>query len=376
MSKIKKIISTVLIFYVLVPLVIFLVGAEIYFRDFKPMDEGVDRIPHPYIEMGGFYRGGYYKMQLDPIERPDTLGYVESGWLKIPSFQYGTEVKSIAERGKFLFRERVALVEKEKAKDEIRVFILGGSVAFGEGASSLNQRWFIHLEHELREKTGKNIVVISAANHSHVSTQERIIYDLYVSAYQPDVLIILNGFNDANTGVSGTRPGDPYAQGIAYKKSFSPFYSFLNDISKHSKFVRYILHESLSEVWYSTPRTPELNAAQGKSVANVYYENIKALNKRCGNEKIKCFFFLQPYQKLTEHYRNNSPTNETDDMVLINYNEILKRLPEHKFLIDLTHVFDQEPKANPFYDPAHFRDGGHFTMAKEISEILLKKKAF
>jgi hypothetical protein len=224
MNKIKKIFSIVLVFYILIPLILFLIGAELYFTFVKHIDQGSDRIPHPYIEMGGFYRGGYYYDQLASQENPEILGYAEKGWLKIPSFKYGTEVKSFAERGKFLFRDRVNLVEK----DEIRVFILGGSVAFGEGASTAELRWFIQLERQLREKTGKNIVVIPAANHSHVSTQERVIYDLYVSAYQPDVLVILNGFNDANTGISATRPGDPYGQSIAYKKSFSPFYGFLN----------------------------------------------------------------------------------------------------------------------------------------------------
>jgi hypothetical protein len=117
-----------------------------------------------------------------------------------------------------------------------------------------------------------------------------------------------------------------------------------------------------------------MNFAQAKSVANVYFENMKALNKRCYNDKIKCFFFLQPFQELTEHRRTDKFLS--DDMIVVNYTEFLNRLPENKFINDLTSVFDKEPAEIPFYDPAHFNDQGHLIIANEIAQTLLKSKLF
>lgn len=365
--------KTIFFFYVFLPLLIFMIVGEIWIRHNRPIHYGSDRVPHPYIQIGGFYKGGYYKNSMDPKETPEAFGYENKTWLNVPAFKFGSPVKSISERGTFLYRDRAHLVTAQKSKDETRVFVLGGSVAFGEGASQPENRWFVQLERLLREKTGKNIVVIPAANHSHVSTQERIIYDLYVSPFSPDVVIFLDGFNDANTAVSASRPGDPFGQGTIYLRDRSPLYGFLNDIGKHVRLVQYFIEQTIIEAW-SNPITPETLASQAESVASVYYDNLANLNKRCRNEKVKCVFFLQPYWNQTLRNRNIAPEN-CDLSMDSNYKRLLELKTAYPFVTDFTGVFDDAPEV-PFFDPAHFNDKGHLILAEKMADFLIRKKVF
>ncbi|MGZ3727112.1 MAG: hypothetical protein ACXWQQ_15035, partial [Pseudobdellovibrio sp.] len=299
--------------------------------------------------------------------------YERRGFFNIPSFKFGTPVSSAAERGRFLYRDRDKLLTMPKAKDEFRIFILGGSVAFGEGASNNEARWFVQLEKILREKTHKNIVIIPAANHSHVTTQERVIFELYVSPFEPDAIVVLDGFNDANTGISATRPGDPYAQSIIYVKDESPLYGFINDLSKHSELIRYGLQQEIFSIWFGKHPTQEERSSQSKSVANVYFDNLTQLNRRCKNEKIKCLFLLQPFWDQTLINRKLTPQNK-EQMIMENYVEIRKEISNYPFVTDFTGVFDDGPKEVPFIDPAHFNDEGHLYMAEKIADLILAKK--
>ena len=369
--------KTAFLLYVILPISLFFAASEIWVRYEGLVETGLDRVVHPYISIGGFYKGGLFNksISINNVEAPDAFGYESKGFLNIPSYRFGTDIHSAGERGRFLYRDRAGLVISPKPKGEFRIFILGGSVAFGEGAKQLENRWYVRLEEQLRKKTGRNVVVISAANHSHVTTQERIVYKLYVSPYQPDAAIFLDGFNDANTASSATRPGDPYGQGIIYIKDMSPLYGLINDVSKHSAFVRYLLQNHLSAIWSGNNYTPDQIRQQAISVSNVYYDNLTQLNRRCGNEKIKCFFFLQPYRNLSES-RRNLPASPDESNLADSYSEILHQLPRHPFVIDYTGAFDNGPANFPFFDRAHFNDEGHIYLAAKMADDLIKRGLF
>lgn len=370
--KYMKIILINIIFVLMLTLFI----GEIWALNNKGINQGLDRILHPYIGIGGFYKGGYFdkKETMDPSEAPEKYGYFRKGFFKIPTYKYGTEIKEFGERGQFLYRDSSKKLVMPKPKDEFRIFILGGSVAFGEGAKKPENRWYLHLESELKKISKRNIVVIPAANHSHVSTQERVIYELYVAPYEPDAAIFLSGFNDANTGISGTRPGDPYGQSIIYAKDESPLYGLVNDIAKHSALIRYFLQEHLFKIWLET-RTTELDKKQAESVANVFYDNVKQERRRCKYEKVKCYHYLQPYWDLTASHRGLGPFNDYD-MIGINYAELMKRANSSSGVINFTDIFDKLPEKFPFIDPAHFGDEGHIHLAKVMAADLVARGIF
>ncbi|MFC1836122.1 hypothetical protein ACFL2Q_15615 [Thermodesulfobacteriota bacterium] len=95
------------------------------------------------------------------------------------------------------------------SKDVTRVFVIGGSAAYGSGASSTDTRWYMELERLLSKGLKRQVRLIPAAMGAYVSTQERMVLELIVLPRRPDCVIILNGYNDlVNCLTYCTRPGD------------------------------------------------------------------------------------------------------------------------------------------------------------------------
>jgi lysophospholipase L1-like esterase len=88
-----------------------------------------------------------------------------------------------------------------------RIFLTGGSTAFGSGAPSqettignlLNRL----LSDRLSQKTQQRYEVFTFANPAWASTQERIAIENYLSELQPDLIISLSGNNDVFWGDAG-----------------------------------------------------------------------------------------------------------------------------------------------------------------------------
>ncbi|MGZ3726035.1 MAG: hypothetical protein ACXWQQ_09540, partial [Pseudobdellovibrio sp.] len=62
--------------YLIVPIILFFIAGEIWVRSKHLVGQGLDRIPHPYISIGGFYKGGYFGTKtMDYKEAPENYGY-------------------------------------------------------------------------------------------------------------------------------------------------------------------------------------------------------------------------------------------------------------------------------------------------------------
>jgi hypothetical protein len=340
---------------------------EVWFRTVTVVPSGLDRIIHPYIALGGYVS---QTNDYPNSESYEAVGYQNRGWLKIPTFPFGGGVNSSSERGQFLFQDRVNFAIQSSSK-AFRFFVLGGSTALGAGATSPESRWFNRLENKLEKALGGTVLSIPAATPSQVTTQERIIQDLYVIPNHPNAMIFLDGINDCTTFASATRPGDPNGQGVIYRRYESPLFGFLTDISKHSSLVRLLMYNEVARIW-SASREDRLNlmGEYTSSVANVYFENIAAMKHRCDLEKIPCYFFLQPARPVTLSNRNLKSDFSQDPTVMC-YKEILTRRKNYPYLHSLTSVFDKIDH-NLYIDDAHFDDEGHEIVADEIAKVVLE----
>jgi hypothetical protein len=94
-----------------------------------------------------------------------------------------------------------------KPPGTFRVFIIGGSAAFGSGASSQDKTISGYLssilEKELSAETKLNYEVFTLATPSWASTQERIVIENRVLDLQPDLVISFSGNNDVHWGMLG-----------------------------------------------------------------------------------------------------------------------------------------------------------------------------
>jgi lysophospholipase L1-like esterase len=115
----------------------------------------------------------------------------------------------------FFFEFDGKKVTAQKTQNEFRIFILGGSVAQGYGASTPNKKYYKILEKKLNEnkpeRIKKNFSVISAGRLGYVSGQELALLINGVLDFKPDMTIHLNGANDVITvSQYNESPGFPF----------------------------------------------------------------------------------------------------------------------------------------------------------------------
>lgn len=90
-----------------------------------------------------------------------------------------------------------AALAKPKGKS-YRVIFIGGSTTFGLGASRNETTIPALFEQELRKVwPDVDFLVLNAGVQGYPSTQERLLYELYLSDLDPDLVVALDGVNDA-----------------------------------------------------------------------------------------------------------------------------------------------------------------------------------
>ena len=94
----------------------------------------------------------------------------------------------------FFFKFNGKIVRAQKDPREYRIFILGGSVAQGYGASSPEKRFYRLLEKKLNGTEPKNFKfnVISAGRLGYVSAQELVFLMMGVLDFNPNLVVHLN----------------------------------------------------------------------------------------------------------------------------------------------------------------------------------------
>jgi lysophospholipase L1-like esterase len=198
-----------------------------------------------------------------------------------------------------------------KATNEIRIFITGGSTAWGAGISQ-DIVYFTVLEDLLNQKYTKfKIRVLSGGVGAYASTQERIFFENIVLPLKPDIFMMFSGYNDTYYGYRGTdiikeadylriknhlkgridqilvdeydanNPTDP----PRYKEYKSKISYLVDRIIYKGKFPnKAILQEYLEK---KTMRKP----------ANVYnnlMHNVHIIKQLCNSAYSKFVFYLQP----------------------------------------------------------------------------------
>ncbi len=98
-------------------------------------------------------------------------------------------------------------IELPKPAGTYRIFVTGGSTAYGTGApredATIPAFLQALLERELAPRTGLVYEVINAANGAWASTHERILIENRLSEMEPDLVISFSGNNDVHWGFLG-----------------------------------------------------------------------------------------------------------------------------------------------------------------------------
>jgi lysophospholipase L1-like esterase len=182
----------------LVPAGLLLVAAEVWFRVEYSRYEWLPPVAseydsYPYTDPQQHPRT--YR-QLPHMSYDSFLGYLPTP--NLSGLGYHTNGQS--------FRYDDELPESKDA-DEIRIFVTGGSMAWGAGVRQ-DQTYAALLESFLGahpDLRGYHVRVIPAGVGAYVTTQERILTLSRILEYDPDVLVMFTGSNDVYEGYRGNR---------------------------------------------------------------------------------------------------------------------------------------------------------------------------
>ncbi len=238
----------------------------------------------------------------------------------------------------------------KKKKNEFRIFITGGSVAWGSAATSGESTIAGFMEKELRIKyPGVDIKVITAAASGWSSTQERIWIFNRITEYEPDVIISYSGHNDLESYLQHHDLYDRYYLDGQYFRNAIQYYDYYN----RGEAVAMLGSDN-------TGFRFDVSDFPRKSL-----KNIKIISSYLKSDKIKFVYVLQPVAKFKGKF----------DFFYERYNILNKESAaqaksEGYQYIDHSGLFDGNPEL--FIDFCHPGDRGYQIIAKDlISKIIL-----
>jgi hypothetical protein len=273
-------------------LIALLLTGEAYIRwrfseNFTPVSS---RYLHPYLGFGEF-------RIISRLQRPEDHGYELVNGVYI--FQNQREVNSSLDRFPNLLeiydgRPLVGLSDPKNL-----AFVMGGSAALGDGAKIHENRFPFLLQSKLRSlANNQNVQVVPAAMRAFVTTQERISLELYLFPARPKAIFFLHGYNDFAQLEYMARPGDPYNMTVEYSRSENSGFRLLQALGDWSRFIRWLHKNRTEETILAANRNLQKDPQQVRqylqSVANIYLENLFWVANRCEQNKVQCFFVLQP----------------------------------------------------------------------------------
>lgn len=252
-----------------------------------------------------------------------------------------------------------------------RIFLTGGSTAFGSGAPSQDRTIAGYLStmlsSNLTPSTKLNYEVFTMANPAWATTHERIIIENRLSELDPDLIISFSGNNDVHWGKLG--------RNVFWFRSYADEY-FLNLIK-----TAYSLSgkQQIPEIIQIKPSeiSPSL-------VAERLIKNVKLSSFVLSQKQVDYVFVLQPTlavtgKSLTKREQESLRDQEYFQKCYTQIDNRLRDMNANNFrYVNLTGVFDNmSNQEDIFIDSYHFGDKGNEIIAAniyhQIKDMIIQK---
>ncbi len=266
-------------------------------------------------------------------------------------------------------------ISKEKLENTYRIFVVGGSTTFGSGSTSDTTTIPGYLQKEFDNvNLDFKVEVINAGQMGMYSWGETQIVKNSLVHYDPDLIIVYDGYNDMVKRYSVLRDGttansafdefwDKLRVHISYYKTFIAAYKIQNSLEREVVANGIIKHKESFQ-----NKIPEK--------ASIWTIRMKEICEIGKNKNFETIFFLQPIldpdkKPLTDFEQKHSRKNLIEP-VSSSYQHYVDELDEvRKYCTgatNLSNVFNgiSEPL---FTDYAHLADRGNQIVAKKIFEI-------
>jgi lysophospholipase L1-like esterase len=252
----------------------------------------------------------------------------------------------------------------------IRIFLVGGSTAYGAGATSNATTIGGYLERYLNEQASsdRRHEVVTAAASGWASTHERVLIENQIIELEPDLVLALTGHNDAHWSSAG--------------RNTLNFRGFQDDYFQ--LLTRATVHQCGGEVIAADAVGPAAMVAPEVAARRLAWNVARS---RAALEAVGCDYVvaLQPIlaeSRKSRTARESHMAQALDQSPLRPYYAAFRQklhadLPSEG-LLDLTPIFDsQTAEVDVFIDGCHFGDRGNDLIARALHEhvqLLLKRR--
>ena len=298
-----------------------------------------------------------------------------SGWRSAPNQSFKTIF--INENGL-----RSKSLKSLKYKDNC--LLLGGSVAWGFGATSNEKTPAYQIEKILSEKYNLNYNVINLSEQSHGSIEELNTFVASFHELKPKIVIFFSGCNDINFGFKNEY------KSINNHKTILDFFLWGDKIGivREKNFLKILVKLFLR----SLKKTKKFDdnfycffkPSREDIPISLYKRKIDFVDNFCSQKNIKVFHFLQPdlfFKKNKSEYEKKYEKfigEERKEFTVKQFDLIKNKLFENEnkesssFFYNLLGCFD-DYKETIFFDRSHTTDKGYKIMAEKICDKIKEK---
>ena len=265
------------------------------------------------------------------------------------------------------------------SNNKLKIFVVGGSTVFGWASTSDNTTIPSYLQEFFDKESDLQVQVVNVGMPDAWSFTELNIIKQEILQYEPDIIVVYDGWNDVNKSLK------KWLNHIEIKNTIHDEISQVNvdnSIRKIlSNFKTTTLVRSLSSYFEeSSDQTAHIRAhgEYANDMAKEWSDNIKKICNLGKTENFKTVIILQPLlgtgnlgltefeKKLVSHYNHDGLLNSYHL-----FEKSLEPLQEHCTLTsNYLDVFDNE-NYPIFYDSGHTTDDGNKLVAKRMFNSLM-----
>lgn len=256
----------------------------------------------------------------------------------------------------------------DKPERTIRIFITGGSVTYGLGASSEALTFPRILERILNEETGNaagyRYEVVNAGFPAWSTTQEKILVQQRLVDLHPDIVIMFSGSNDVYWSLRGWDIRSFYTQ---MDQNFITLFNEAHKASGHPEWA------------IDFPRSDQ--PVECQKLAPVTARNVEEVAAAAARVNARVIFALQPNilstaKRLSQYEQKVfRPHNESywDSCYEALRSELGRIAASNYRLVDLSRSFGaMDENTELFIDSYHFTDEGHRLIAQALAEQIVR----